>query len=282
MSPKMKATNLNVLRTGLFLSISYLSMLGCDTASSKGESQDGLLSDIRWELRYISENGLAVEAPPVDTLFYINFNDENGFSAKDYCNVCKGGYSAENGTIEINNPACTLVLCVATKTNIQFAAELVKVSTYTFEDNELQLSYINEDIKRTLHLVDGASVSPRKVILSDPSSTDRDSWENGAYNAGLVKLEGDIVTLNVGYSGCGEKDVNMVFGNYFLESNPVQAHAFLPSVEEACLAVFSKDYTFDLSYLKESFNDFYPNQEGKINISIRENGETLEQFLYEF
>ena len=236
-----------------------------------------------WQLQYISENGYGVEATPVDSLFSITFLDDNTFLAKDNCNVCNGEYEVDSNLIEIkNNIICSLALCVSTKTNIQFGKELKKIETFELVDNELLLGYQKADTTRTLHLKKATDSSSKKVILTNREPFDRDLWETGSYQVELVRLAMDSLTLKVAYSGCNVKDLQMVFNTYFLESEPVQAYAFLPLVEQLCTAHFVEEYSFDLSPLKEAYFEGYPGNSGTIAISIRENEKTLEQFLYEF
>lgn len=258
------------------------STLSCSTSTNQDKTFDQDITGKVWQLRYISENGLGVGAPPIDTLFSIRLNENGSFGSNDHCNACGGAYETDENGILFSDLICTLAVCPQTKTNIQLANELNNVTDYQLVNSELQLSYNSEGVLRTLHFADANDTKPKKAILAGNNTSREDDWESGSYDVEFVSLTGDTLTLKLGYSGCDIKDVNMVFSNYFLESIPVQAHAFLPQINQACLAYFEKEYQFDLSPLKNSFNESYQSMEGIIDISIREKGETLERFLYEF
>lgn len=272
---------LNPYKAPIFLALLF-SSLACSTSSNQEKTFDQIITDKTWQLRYVSEDGLGIGAPYVDSLFTLQLSEEGSIGLKDHCNACGGAYEIDNSKISFKDMFCTLAVCNPTKIGIQLAGELEKVTDYKFVESELQLSYDSDGVVRTLHFADAAAAEPKKVILAGNNTSRDEDWENGPYNAEFININNDILTLKLGYSGCDIKDANMVFGNYFLESNPVQAHAFLPQPDQACLAYFEKEYQFDLGPLKKAFNDAYPETEGIIYISIREDDETLEQFRYEF
>lgn len=253
-----------------------------DPSSNEKEKTAESLTGITWQLSHISEAGLVVGVPYSDSLYTIFFNEENGLDIKDHCNTCNVSYALDGESISFGNFACTLATCSSTKLNTTLSSELGNIRSFRIIDDELQLSTDDGWIKRVLHFRNAKNTAPKKVLLTDLDTFDRESWDDGAYQVEMMSIEEDIVTLKVSYSGCGVKDLNMVFYNYFLESEPVQSYAFLPQINEACLAFFSDEYSFDLAPLKDSFLEAYPGSGGSINISIRENGETLEQFTYGF
>ncbi len=80
-----------------------------------------------------------------------------------------------------------------------------------------------------------------------------------------VKLENNLLTLKISSSGCSTEDWNAVLidANEILESYPVQRNIKLAlENNEACLAVFEKEFTFNILTLKEDFSEFYLNLEG--------------------
>lgn len=271
----------SLVRFSPFLLIIAL-IAGCGTSNSTDDPSLEDLVGVTWELRYISENGFGVEAPPVDTMFSITFNEDGSFSARDNCNLCNGSYELNGEKIQFSEIGCSLASCVTTRSNIQLAPELQKVSMIQIDNEKLFLGYQESGTTRVLHLDDASRVQAKEVIIADTEHVDRSAWEDGNYLVDFVDLKDDILTLRISYSGCDISDVNMVFGNYFMESSPVQAYAFLPKVNELCQAHFVKDYSFDLTNLKETYLEGYQDTGGTIDISIRENDETLERFLYNF
>ena len=80
-----------------------------------------------------------------------------------------------------------------------------------------------------------------------------------------VQLNGDLLTLKIGASGCDGNSWKAVLvdANEILESNPIQRNIKI-SLEnkELCLAVFAREFTFDISILKENFPEIILNLEG--------------------
>lgn len=80
-----------------------------------------------------------------------------------------------------------------------------------------------------------------------------------------VKLEGNLLTIKISSSGCSGDSWKaiLVDANEILESNPVQRNIKLAlENKEACLAVFEKEFTFDISILTNDFSELFLNLEG--------------------
>lgn len=90
-----------------------------------------------------------------------------------------------------------------------------------------------------------------------------------------ASIDGDIVRLSVGYSGCDEQHFDLHISSSFMESFPVQAsYALVPQVEDECLAVFETTFEYDLIPLKTSYQKAYQTKTGSISLG--------ELGLYEF
>lgn len=85
------------------------------------------------------------------------------------------------------------------------------------------------------------------------------------YTINNVVLVDNFLTITVFASGCSGDSwkATLVDANQILESNPIQRNIKI-SLEnkEACLAVFEKDFTFDIQILKENQNAIILNLEG--------------------
>lgn len=85
------------------------------------------------------------------------------------------------------------------------------------------------------------------------------------YTITNVVLNGNLLTLTIASSGCGSESWTAVLidANEILESEPIQRNIklFLKN-NEACLAYFERDFTFDISILKEGFSKVNLNLEG--------------------
>ena len=80
-----------------------------------------------------------------------------------------------------------------------------------------------------------------------------------------VKLIGNALTIKISVSGCDGNswEAILVDANEILESFPVQRNIKLAlENKEACLAVFEKEFTFDISVLKEGFSEVNLNLKG--------------------
>lgn len=86
-----------------------------------------------------------------------------------------------------------------------------------------------------------------------------------SYTITDVQLNGNLLTIKISSSGCDGNSWKAVLvdANEILESNPIQRNIKL-SLEnnEACLAVFEKEFTFDIRILKEGFSQVILNLEG--------------------
>lgn len=80
-----------------------------------------------------------------------------------------------------------------------------------------------------------------------------------------VQLEGHLLTINISSGGCSANSWKaiLVDANEILESDPIHRNIKL-SLEnnEACLAVFGKQFTFDITILKEEFYEVIFNLKG--------------------
>lgn len=85
------------------------------------------------------------------------------------------------------------------------------------------------------------------------------------YTISDVSLSGDLLTIKISSSGCSADSwkASLVDANEVLESYPVQRNIKLAlENNESCLAVFEKEFTFDISILTEDFSELYLNLEG--------------------
>lgn len=264
----------------LYIFFVILSVSACDNSSIENAADLSEISSIEWQLHYISEDGFGVTAPPMDSLYTITFSEE-GISIRDHCNVCGGEVSLNDGEIEITGLLCTLAACSYIQPAINFSNEITNVKIAQLVDGELQLTYKKNGKNRTFHFTNPSNTSLEKVIMAGEESFDRDNWANGPYSVADASIEDDILTLTVGYSGCSPHQFDMVFTNYFLESNPVQANAILPNISEACRAFFQTTHSFDLAPLKKSYQESY-GKSGSINIRFSEDYQETFYIEYEF
>lgn len=100
-------------------------------------------------------------------------------------------------------------------------------------------------------------------VISNQNKYKQTSTKN--YTITDVELNGDLLSVKISSSGCnaGSWKTVLVDANQILESDPVQRNIKL-SLEnnEACLAVFEKNFTFNIKSLKENYTKVTLNLEG--------------------
>lgn len=100
------------------------------------------------------------------------------------------------------------------------------------------------------------------VIINE--SLYKETYSNN-YSISKATLNGDLLTIKISSSGCSADSWSAILidANEVLESNPIQRNIKL-SLEnnEACLAVFESEFTFDIKILKEDFASIILNLEG--------------------
>src|SRR5690606_18968234 len=78
-------------------------------------------------------------------------------------------------------------------------------------------------------------------------------------------IEGDVLTVTISYSGCEQHHHSLNVHNAFLESQPVQAqYRFVPVVEQACDAVFTTEFKYDLTPIKLAYQQAYQVLAGEV------------------
>lgn len=80
-----------------------------------------------------------------------------------------------------------------------------------------------------------------------------------------VQLNENLLTIKISTSGCNSNNWKAVLidANEILESFPIQRNIKLYlENNEACLAVFEKEFTFNISILKEGFSEIVLNLNG--------------------
>ena len=263
----------------LLLFLSTL-LLNCKSSDDHPKIED--LAGIEWRLRYVSEDGLGITAPALDSTYSITFSTDGGFTAKDDCNVCVGNFTLDGGTIEFDGPTCTEIACSTPYPVIPFSNEIQSASMVDIIGRELVLSLNARGKKRSLHFTNPESdARPEKVIMAKTENFARANWAGGSYTIVEDSIAGDILFLRVGYSGCGPHQFDMVISNYFMESEPVQVNAILPNVAELCAAAFGSQLQFDLTPLKRAFQEGY-GENGTIIINFPEPFSGTSSVRYEF
>lgn len=85
------------------------------------------------------------------------------------------------------------------------------------------------------------------------------------YTITAVNLNGNLLSIKISSSGCSGESWKAVLvdANEILESYPVQRKIKIAlENNEACLAIFKKEFTFDIGALKENFTEVILNLSG--------------------
>ncbi|MFX0091218.1 MAG: hypothetical protein ACFFBD_05595 [Candidatus Hodarchaeota archaeon] len=117
------------------------------------------------------------------------------------------------------------------------------------------------------------------IVVSD---SDYQNAPRDPYNIKNIKLNFDTLILNITYGGgCREHDFSLITTAVFMESNPVQVNVLLShnANNDSCLALFTRTMAFNLSPLKEAWQEGYQKTSGTIIIHL----EGLEEpIIYQF
>ncbi|MAO66607.1 MAG: hypothetical protein CL666_16570 [Balneola sp.] len=237
---------------------------GCDLFNLNNEKkglnpqelQDQLV-DKTWELRTVLEDGYGVYAPGLDSMYTIHFSDDGQFSGHEICNHCGGEYHInDNSNLVIEGMSCTEMACYGFQ-DVPFTNVLTdQEHPATIRDDKLFISVKNDSMNQTYQFSEYGTI--KDVILAKPTSKsefDFSAWPIGYSHHLETSLSGDSLTIELGYSGCGPHELNLVFYDYFEGSNPTNAHAFVSHREELCDAVFESTETFSLLPLKKAYQD---------------------------
>lgn len=105
-------------------------------------------------------------------------------------------------------------------------------------------------------------------LCNDCVVIDNDLYKNTAtnnYTITDIQLNEDLLTIKISASGCDGNSwaATLIDANEIAESNPIQRFIKL-SLEnkELCLAVFEKEFTFNIKKLKENQSKIILNLEG--------------------
>jgi hypothetical protein len=167
--------------------------------------------------------------------------------------------------LEIYEPICGKALPEATLNCVQEPCPTHEYRTFPnacyAANAEAQFSFNDE----CDGLEDQLAFDDKPVQIKDLAEV---PINNAPVTINSVEIEGDIVTLDVSYSGgCGPHEFNLFVINLFLDSNPVQTESILSHVTEvACDAVVTDELTFELLPLREFYQRIYGEGEGSINI----------------
>jgi len=101
-----------------------------------------------------------------------------------------------------------------------------------------------------------------------------------------VSISGDIINLDIGYSGCVGHEFELFAPVFFMESNPLQTNISLyhKSSYDMCPQFSRETIAFSLLPLKEQYQEYYEDQ-GSVILNIFVLGDSTkfdQQPLYEF
>ncbi|MFX0183100.1 MAG: hypothetical protein ACFE95_08480 [Candidatus Hodarchaeota archaeon] len=117
-------------------------------------------------------------------------------------------------------------------------------------------------------------------IILDGSSYENAPRDNVTFNQ--ISLNGDRLIIDLSYGGgCRNHNFSLIGSNVFKESNPVRTDIVLShdANDDPCEAWLTEKLYFDLSPLKEAYQDAYLLSSGSI-IILLEGAES--EILYEF
>ena len=109
---------------------------------------------------------------------------------------------------------------------------------------------------------------PTEIILNEDYYISAPNDSNTISN---VELIDDILNMTVSYSGgCEDHEFELIGTNNFMESDPVQINIRLShnANNDICKAYLTEELTFDLTPLKEAWQEVYQQESGTIIINL--------------
>jgi hypothetical protein len=149
-------------------------------------------------------------------------------------------------------PAVYAPVCGKTTTNIVCITQPCPTHVYKTFGNSCEANYplatiISNKECGTLQDQVAGGEPPVKLVNTLPAPVSSVRISN-------VQFKQDVLTLTLGYSGCGPQHFDFYIVNSFLKSLPVQVnYAFKAQQEEACDAAFSTEFSYDLLPLKQLY-----------------------------
>ena len=111
----------------------------------------------------------------------------------------------------------------------------------------------------------------------------KDQFGTDPYTLNSATITEDTLNISVSYSGgCKNHQFTLVVSEEFLESFPVQLHAYLAhdANGDTCEAYPTEDYRFDLTPIKTMYQNAYRQEAGTIVLRLRDAPEG--NLIYEF
>ncbi|RKU14262.1 hypothetical protein C6502_01330 [Candidatus Poribacteria bacterium] len=120
--------------------------------------------------------------------------------------------------------------------------------------------------------------TPSDAVIIDDSTN---AWDSDEFVLQQAVITNDSLDVTVSYSGgCQDHIFNLVSSGMFLESDPVQMPLVLihNANNDRCEAWITEDHSFDLTPIKELYQDAYHQSTGIINILLKDAGALTYQF----
>ena len=103
------------------------------------------------------------------------------------------------------------------------------------------------------------------IVLDDYKSALKDP-----FTINRVTLNGDLLKIKVSYSGGCKEHIFTLISSGFMESNPVQVNLVLShnANNDSCEAWLTEDLSFDLSPLKQAYQQAYSEDSATIILNL--------------
>ena len=115
---------------------------------------------------------------------------------------------------------------------------------------------------------DAPSDAAKPALVFDDSTQTADDFPTDLYTIRSAEVRGDVVRLEATISGCDRVDANLVVSDAWMESEPVQAQAWLNFEPQDCDGIFQQRFRFDLSRVKAAYQQAYQTRTGTLVLRI--------------
>ena len=141
---------------------------------------------------------------------------------------------------------------------------------------------LNKDVT-SLHSVNGVAVEEEPYVGDLIIAGAGEQFTSDSFVLNNAVITDDALIINVSYSGgCKDHQFTLVVSESFLESLPVQLSAYVAhdANEDTCEAWPTEEYYFDLTPIKDLYQESYQQKAGTIVLHLKDAPNT--ELVYEF
>ena len=129
-----------ILRTKYFHTISLLLLISISVGACGGLSSTGPITDITWQwTEWVETEPASQSLVPDSENYSLLLSSDGSLSIKADCNMVKGSYTLDGGSLTIELGPSTMAFCGEQSLDLLYLELLSNVESYTIEEGQLVL-----------------------------------------------------------------------------------------------------------------------------------------------